>query len=97
MYVIKMQYKDSQEPLYANENIIEERKKVKECYLLKDFSIKSLSKAQRLYKSLLMRSLNPEYDGWTGQPKEADYIALVELSNYAPHSEYQVIDYREFK
>jgi hypothetical protein len=26
-----------------------------------------------------------------------DYISIVELSNYPPHPEYQVIDYREFK
>ena len=100
MFVVKLQYKNSNEVNYANENFIKERAELingSGYCSIKSF-VMSKPKAQKLYHELVMRNAtNPDTQyGWYDD-KTIHYLALVELSNYSPHSEYQVLEYREFK
>jgi hypothetical protein len=95
MFVVKLKYKDSNEIMYSNESIIRERDDVRkgDNFPVSWFCM-PLHKAKELYKELISR--DGQHGGWYGE-KLLDFISIVELSNYEPHPEYQVIDYREFK
>ncbi len=99
MYTVKLKYKKSNEIMYSNESIIHERGDIRNGnnFQLKWFCL-SLDKAKEIYKNLIFRNANFESDsyGWY-EDKKLDYISIVELSNYEPYNEYQVVDYREFK
>lgn len=92
MFTIKLKYKDSNEVMYAGEYLIREKSDIRKnaTFDLKTYFILSLDRAKSLYKDLIYRNKN--YGD-----KELEYISIVELSNYEPHSEYQVLEYREFK
>lgn len=99
MYVVKLKYKDAIEPSYANESIICTIKEIRDPnsnYPLARFVL-SNTIARKLFTSLIMRHSSSSQDDFWGDEKAVDYIALVELSNYAPNREFQVIEYREFK
>lgn len=98
MYVIKLKYKKATEPSYANESIIHQVKDIrnKGDYQLKWFYM-PLSKARRLMFELISRSNSSKEAYWFDNEERLEYISIVELSNYAPYTEYQVIDYKEFK
>ncbi len=98
MYIVKLQYKDSNEIMYSNENMIIEKQSLASRYDLKAFST-SLLKAKKIFRTLISRSAgsDPGGNGWYDMPKSLSWISIVELSNYEPYSEYQVIDFREFK
>lgn len=95
MYVVKLKYKHSNTIMYANNNWVEERDKIRNSeYISLSSYTMSLNKAKELYKELVFR-----YSGTSDwyEDKDLDYIAIVELSNYAPYSEYEVKEYKEFK
>lgn len=94
MYVVRLQYKDSSEPMYADQSVILERKRVKDEGMTKGFSM-SKQKAYELFNLLISRH-SDTYGSYT-DAKSLDYICIVELSHYEPYPEYQVIEYREFK
>lgn len=97
MYVVKLRYKDNNEPCYANKDVIHsvnEIRKIDNQLQLKWFILK-LTDARNLVIDLISRQ--GQAYGWYQPPQQLDYISIVELSNYAPHREYQVVDFREFK
>ena len=90
MFVVKVKSKDTTTPSYCNKNIIlpvNEIDQNRNWLGRLDFTM-SFKEAKELYKVMLFRALDS---------KAYEYISIVELSNYEPYSEYQVIEYREFK
>jgi len=95
---VKLKYKRATEPSYASTNIIEQVKEVRSAganFVIQHFFM-SLAEAKKLMFSLIMRNSDENNWFYDGGDK-LEYVAIVELSNYAPYPEYQVIDYREFK
>lgn len=89
MFVVKVKSKDSTTASYCNKHVILPINEINEnrVWLTRlDFTM-SYKEAKELYKTMLFRALDT---------KAYEYISLVELSNYPPNSEYQVLEYREF-
>ena len=96
-YVVKLKYKDSDHPMYANLSLIKNIKEIRygNDYSLDWFSM-DLSKARKLYNDLVSRNVASK--GYSYQDdKLLQYISIVDLSNYPPYSEFEVVEYREFK
>ena len=97
MYVVKLRYKHNIDACYANESVIHSANDIRNA----DKSLKlswfflPLEKARKLVIELVGR--NGQAQGWYQPPQELEFISIVELSNYAPYREYQVLEYREFK
>ena len=95
MYILKIKFKRSSSTKYCNNYIIEDSSEVRKetCnFPLKRFTM-PLKDAKNLYNDLIFRykTTSEEFLEY-GKP---EYIALVELSNYEPYSEYAVLDYYE--
>jgi len=93
MFVVKLKYKKSLQVYYCNKIVkadIQEVRKEHSNFPLPQFCV-SLKQAKEVFKDLLFKykNLEEEYLDY-GKP---EYIAIVELSNYAPYSEYQVLEY----
>lgn len=96
MYVIKLKKKNELEPSYASEAIIHQVKDIRDedsNFHLSHFFL-TLKTAKKLMFELIMRNNRTDY--WPDDD-QLQYISIVELSNYEPHTEYHVVDYREFK
>lgn len=98
MYVVKLKYKQALESSYANHAVIAPISEIKvtQRYTLQHFFM-SLREAKQLMTALVSRQLNPQVSYWGDPQQELDYISIVDISHYPPYSEFQVIDYREFK
>jgi len=100
MYVVKLKYKESNEICYANNFDILNRKELRNERIGNFSWFKlSLAAAKQVYKNMCEQEVAPvdnQY-GWVDPNRKLEYISIVELSNYEPHSEYQVLEYREFK
>lgn len=93
MFVIKLKFKNSHTIKYCNNYVIEDVIVIKRDtanFPLKHFTM-SLPEATKLYRMLITRYKNPA-DGFFNT-EAAEYISIVELSNYAPYSEYAVLEY----
>jgi hypothetical protein len=90
MFVVKLKYKDDEQVMYSNANVILPKKEVKDNWQIPKFCMPA-RQAKEIFSQLVDR--NRHRSDWE---KPLDYIALVELSNYIPHSEYEVVEYREF-
>lgn len=90
MFVVKVKSKDGTTPSYCNKHIMLPLNEINEnrAWLSKKDFMLPLDEAKDLYKHMLFRALDT---------KAYEYVSLVELSNYEPYSEYQVLEYREFK
>lgn len=98
-YAVKLKYKKATEPSYANNIIIHQVKDIRDedsNYHLSHF-LMPLKRAKELMFELIMRNNSISEDSWFDNEERLEYISIVECSNYEPHREFQVIDYREFK
>ena len=98
MYVVKLRYKHAVEASYANHGIIAPLREIKitQRYALGQFFL-SFKEAKQLMTALVSRQLNPQVSYWGDSQQDLDYISIVDISHYPPYSEYQVIEFREFK
>lgn len=87
IYVVKVKFATNPDAMYSNRDYMLEINRIdrKQTFFL------SLDAAKELKKNLLMRAKDPS------NAEGFEYIALVELSNYAPYPEHNVIDYVEIK
>lgn len=98
VYVVKFKYKDSLDPCYANSLVARYVKDIRDedsNYHLNHYCM-PLKEAKELMFKHIIRNNNLDNE-YYGHLEKLEYVAIVELSNYEPHTEYQVIDYREFK
>ena len=98
MYLIKLRYKNDKEIKYANKNVIQTRT---EARINLDWYKMTLDNARKLMRELISKN-NEVYEefnlGWySSQESKLDFICIVELSNYYPYNEYEILDYKEFK
>ena len=95
MFVVKLKYKEDKEIKYANKSVIQERKEARNNV---DWFRMKLEDASKLMTELINRNSESSNYGWGGfvDQKKLDYISIVELSTYAPYSEYEVRDFMEF-
>lgn len=98
MYVVKLKYKKSLDPCYANTSVIRSAKDIRDedsNYHLQHFFM-SLKEAKTLMFDLIARNNIDPNDYWFDDPARLEYISIVECSHYEPYKEFQVIDYKEF-
>jgi len=98
MYLVKLKYKKSIQPCYSNLYIVhpvEEVRKPNSDHKLQHFFL-SLKQAKDLMFYHICKNNVPDEDGWFDEYQKLEYISVVELSNYEPYREYEVVEYKEF-
>lgn len=97
MYVVKLRYKGSLEDCYANNLQVQPIKDIRDedsNFHLNHF-LMPLQTAKELMFYLICRN-NDEEEIHFDDIKKLEYISVVEVSNYEPYREWQVISYKGF-
>ncbi len=99
MFVVKFKYKDSTEVYYRAPYITASKNEIKiGLHSYSSVILKTKKLAREIFDDLISKNTanNVDYSGWHND-RTLEYVSITELSHYPPHSEYQVIEYREFK
>lgn len=97
MYVVKLKYQQSLEHCYANNLQVQPVRDIRDedsNFHLTHF-IMSLKLAKELMLELILKN-NSENETYFDSDKKLEYISIVEVSNYEPYREWQVISYKGF-
>jgi hypothetical protein len=94
-YTVKLRYKNSDEINYSNDYVIRPVKEIRSDTWVAPLNnfLMPLDKAKSIMKSLIERNKR----NFINDSQELDYISVVELSNYPPHGEFSVLEFKEFK